>query len=366
MYSFIFSLILAASVYAVPQLIPKDSELRLIKTGPNTQPKWMTEQQIFDLYKSNTKFMDITWTKDLGNRQNFVQEKASFPAKPTQQAIVKPIIEKASTDLMKNVLPPFTQFNNRYYRSETGKQSSKWLQERIKKLVSESSIGSKKISVNPFAHSWGQESIIARIEGKDSSAPTVIVGAHQDSINQMSPSSGRAPGADDDGSGSVTILEAFRLLINSDFELNIPVEFQWYSGEEAGLLGSQAIADAYKKEGRQVAGMMQLDMTGYPNPSKKDIGIVTDYTDKGLTALVREMVNDYTPLKSGDFKCGYGCSDHASWNEAGYPSVIPFESSNMHANRNIHTTRDTLETIDYDHALNFAKLAVGYVVELAH
>jgi leucyl aminopeptidase len=326
----------------------------------------MAEQQIFDLYKSNTKFMDITWTGDLGDREGFAPEHSAFPAKPTQQAVVKPILEKASTELMKSVLPPLTQFNNRYYRSETGTESSKWLQSRIKQLVSESSIGNKKITVNAFPHGWGQDSIIARIEGKDSTAPTVIVGAHQDSVNQMSPRSGRAPGADDDGSGSVTILEAFRLLLISNFEPNNPVEFQWYAGEEAGLLGSQAIASAYKNEGRKVAGMMQLDMTGYPNPAKKDIGIVTDFVDKDLTALVRGMVKEYTPLPSGDFKCGYGCSDHASWDEAGYPTVFPFESSKLSANRNIHTTRDTLETIDYNHALNFAKLAVGYVVELAH
>jgi hypothetical protein len=39
------------------------------------------------------------------------------------------------------------------------------------------------------------------------------------------------PGADDDGSGSVTILESYRALIASNFRPERPVEFHWYSAE---------------------------------------------------------------------------------------------------------------------------------------
>lgn len=41
------------------------------------------------------------------------------------------------------------------------------------------------------------------------------------------------------------------------------IEFQWYSGEEGGLLGSRAIYQQYKKEGKDVRAMLQQDMTGY-------------------------------------------------------------------------------------------------------
>ena len=81
-----------------------------------------------------------------------------------------------------------------------------------------------------------------------------------DSINSRD-TSGRAPGADDDGSGSVNLLEAFRVLVTSGFQPESPVEFHWYAGEEAGLLGSQAIARDYKAKNIEVKGMLQLDMT---------------------------------------------------------------------------------------------------------
>jgi bacterial leucyl aminopeptidase len=101
-------------------------------------------------------------------------------------------------------------------------------------------------------------SVIGRIEGTNSSAPVVIIGAHLDSINEEDPMSGRAPGADDDGSGAINIIESFRKLTAAGFKPANPVEFHWYAGEEAGLLGSAAIANAYAKNGTRVRGMLQL------------------------------------------------------------------------------------------------------------
>lgn len=100
--------------------------------------------------------------------------------------------------------------------------------------------------------------VIGRIEGTNSSAPVVIVGAHLDSINADDPMSGRAPGAYDDGSGSVNLIESFRKLTAAGFKPTNPVEFPWYAGEEAGLLGSRAISNEYAKKGIRVRGMLQL------------------------------------------------------------------------------------------------------------
>jgi hypothetical protein len=91
-------------------------------------------------------------------------------------------------------------------------------------------------------------------------------------------------GADDDGSGSVTILEAYRALIKSDFRPVQHVEFHWYSAEvsssiwpatvsnfsactkEGGLLGSQAVAKSYEANGVNVIAMSQVStmLSVYP------------------------------------------------------------------------------------------------------
>jgi leucyl aminopeptidase len=62
------------------------------------------------------------------------------------------------------------------------------------------------ITVSLFKHSWGQPSVIARIKGAGPNADeVVIIGAHEDSTNGGG--SKRSPGADDDASGTSTVLE---------------------------------------------------------------------------------------------------------------------------------------------------------------
>lgn len=68
-----------------------------------------------------------------------------------------------------------------------------------------------------------------------------------------------SPGADDDCSGTVSILEAFRVLAESGFiPINGPVEFHWYAAEEGGLLGSQAVARYKKESGARIGAMMEF------------------------------------------------------------------------------------------------------------
>ena len=118
--------------------------------------------------------------------------------------------------------------------------------------------------VTTVTHSgFSQKSVIASFPGSNPSAARVIFGAHFDSINQSNPTSGRSPGADDDGSGIVNLMEAFRVLVTSGFKPTSPVEFHFYAGEEAGLLGSQAIARSYKSSNVQVKAMINLDMTAF-------------------------------------------------------------------------------------------------------
>jgi Zn-dependent M28 family amino/carboxypeptidase len=63
---------------------------------------------------------------------------------------------------------------------------------------------------------------------------------------------------DEAASGSSSVLEVFRVLASNGFRGSRSIEFHAYAAEEVGLLGSQAIASTYQKEGKVVAGMMQL------------------------------------------------------------------------------------------------------------
>jgi leucyl aminopeptidase len=135
--------------------------------------------------------------------------------------------------------------------------------------------------------------VIATIPGK--SANIIAIGAHQDSVNGRSPMNGRSPGADDDGSGSVTILDVFRVLLTdskvASGQAENTIELHWYAAEEAGLLGSQAVFQNYKSSGKVVKAMLQQDMTGYVKPgSKEAVGVITDFVDVGLSSFIKKVV----------------------------------------------------------------------------
>lgn len=245
--------------------------------------------------------MDITETADLGalNYANVAKSTVTFPKKMAHSKTLKPLMKQLKKENMQTNLEKFTSFHTRYYKSDYGKQSSAWLLQKVGDTIKESGAGEYGASVKAFPHHWGQSSVIATIPGK--SNKTIVVGAHQDSINLFFPSLFAAPGADDDGSGSMTILEALRVLLNSTDirkgEAPNTVEFHWYSAEEGGLLGSQAIFLSYEQEGRDVKAMLQQDMTGYIQNTldagePESVGVITDFVDPGLTEFIKEVITE--------------------------------------------------------------------------
>jgi leucyl aminopeptidase len=111
----------------------------------------------------------------------------TFPT-PSKTSVIKPLTSQLSTTRMNTYLTNLTAFNNRYYTSTTGESASNY----ILNLVSGFATGDVDVSL--FDHSWRQSSIIAKIPGTTAQSPVTILGAHMDSINLNSPSSGRAPG----------------------------------------------------------------------------------------------------------------------------------------------------------------------------
>jgi leucyl aminopeptidase len=194
---------------------------------------------------------------------------------------------------MHDVLKHMTSYYNRYYGDTYGALSAEWLHDHIAKvaLSDSTSIGKytdpvesqiiekspfgTHISLEYFTHPFPQSSIIARFEPKvrNFSQPLTILGAHQDSANYLFPLL-PAPGADDDCSGTVSILEAFRILAESGYTPKSgPVEFHWYAAEEGGNLGSQAVARYKKEQGASIGAMMEfvsgVKRTKYPAVSLK-------------------------------------------------------------------------------------------------
>ncbi|KAI1910293.1 Leucine aminopeptidase 1 [Ophidiomyces ophidiicola] len=340
----------------------------LVETAPG-ETQWITEAQKLKLIENGIGFFDIT-NEPTGTSSVTAQEiDVKFPTELKRRDEVNPLFSKLSMDNMRRDLQKFSSFRNRYYKSKTGTESAQWLFEQVQRAIKDSGI--RDFSVKKFEHSWSQPSIIATIPGK--SKNTIVVGAHQDSVNAKD-HQGPAPGADDDGSGSVTILDSLRALLSSpkirNGQAENTVEFHWYAGEEAGLLGSQDIFRAYKEMNKPVKAMLNQDMTGYTKGLEdarlpESFGLLTDNVNAALTEFTRLVIKGYTGITFVEGKCGYGCSDHASATKNGFPSAYVHETDRDHDNKKIHTPEDTIDKLNFNHMVKHGRLVVGWLYELA-
>ncbi|GEQ68698.1 hypothetical protein JCM33374_g2366 [Metschnikowia sp. JCM 33374] len=381
----------ALSLASVSNFIGSSPD-RIIKTGPDTF-QMASEADKLQLRRNGEKFIDVTgvlsveqalsqgslagagdrtiitvFSKQLHSLKKPIPE-YNYPSAPQETELVESLVEKIDLAAVKSNLAHFTSFHTRYYKSASGLKSANWLFDLVSNLVEEV----PDATVDKIHHNgWDQYSIIASIPGK--SSDKVVVGAHQDSINLLFPNILPAPGADDDGSGTVTTLEALRLISAAvaagDFVPQNTLEFHYYSAEEGGLLGSIDVFTRYFDAGNTVVGMLQQDMTGYIQGTldkgvEPHFGLINDYTSAKQNEFIRMVVDAYCSIPVHETKCGYACSDHASAVENGFPASFLIESEFKYSATQIHSTMDTMDRLDFEHIREHIQLTIGYAVELA-
>jgi leucyl aminopeptidase len=107
-------------------------------------------------------------------------------------------------------------------------------------------------------------------------------------------------------------------------------------------------------------------MTGFRNDKDdKTMWVFQDYTDKSLSDFIAKLIKTYVKVPVDYAKCGYGCSDHASWTAAGVPAAFPCETSFEAHNAYIHSALDTIDLLSSEHMANFTKLGLSFAIELA-
>ena len=131
--------------------------------------------------------------------------------------------------------------------------------------------------------------------------PELLFGGHLDSV-------AGAPGANDNLSGSLAVLEIARRAANTP--LSGRSSFTLFDGEEDGLRGSRAFVKANAPLVKGLKAMFNLDMVGVAAEP------LTIGGEAGLSALARRVttaaINTAAP----------GGSDHVPFSEAGVPSLF--------------------------------------------
>lgn len=149
----------------------------------------------------------------------------------------------------------------------------------------------------------------------------------------------RAPGAEDNASGTAALLEAARVL--ADYRLDATLKFVAFSGEEQGLLGSAAYAAAEAAGDADIRGVFNLDMIAYLDEPGHDVEVRYNNFSRDLLARYREAARLYVPgYAIHAVTSGQGGSDHESFWAHGYPALLSIENAGKQFYPYYHKTTD--------------------------
>lgn len=202
------------------------------------------------------------------------------------------------------------------------------------------------------------ENVVAIIKGSEKPDEYVVITAHLDHVGVDD--KGIYNGADDDGSGTVALLEiaeAFKKAADKGKGPKRSVVFLHVTGEEKGLLGSAYYADnpIYPLENTVVN--LNVDMIGRIDPSRREKNrdyiylIGSDHDSVDLHNLSEQtnaesvnMTLDYRFNDKNDPNRFYYRSDHYNFAKNGIPIIFYFTGT--HAD--YHKVTDTPDKIEYD------------------
>lgn len=221
------------------------------------------------------------------------------------------------------------------------------------------------------------ENVVAILRGTEKPEEYVVISSHLDHIG-ITPEGEINNGADDDGSGTVALLEiaeAFKTAADAGNGPKRSIVFLHVTGEEKGLLGSQYYTDfdpIFPLD--QTVANLNIDMIGRIDPKREGDRnyIYLIGSDKLSTELheLSEAVNekymqielDYTYNDENDPNRFYYRSDHYNFAKNNIPIIFYFNGT--HAD--YHRPGDTPDKINYDLLQNRSRLVFHTAWEVAN
>ncbi|MBL8961189.1 MAG: M20/M25/M40 family metallo-hydrolase [Gemmatimonadetes bacterium] len=176
-----------------------------------------------------------------------------------------------------------------------------------------------------------------------------------------------APGANDDGSGTILTMELARVFAESDLEFDATLVFILWAGEEQGLFGSMAHAQNLAAAKVEVTANFNNDIVGNSLGGNGVVDAETvrvyslgpeDSPHRQLARYIQRLAATYVPshrirLMAREDRFGRG-SDHSSFTAFDFPAVVFRESNENFARQ--HTAEDKIEGVDFGYLAQNARV----------
>lgn len=214
--------------------------------------------------------------------------------------------------------------------------------------------------------------VVARLSGTNKTS-FYVVGAHIDAINGGddgdNSSSKAAPGADDDGSGIIAMMEAGRVLKAWQPCMKTSIDFNGYNDEEEEMNGSKTYLK--KMSGKKIRGAYNMDMIGYA-PDKECLK-----SDIKKASRDNVMAKKITAVNT-KYKIGMNVSN-GTYTQNGGDDLEPFWKANIPGGYliecttekdtdgypNYHSPKDTPKNVNISQVTKTTKLLVAALAELS-
>lgn len=232
--------------------------------------------------------------------------------------------------------------------------------------------------------------VVAVLPGR--SERRVVVSGHYDTVARIEasdPASGGggggfdwtrfdnpAPGANDDGSGTVLTMEVARVLAQSGIDFDATLVFVAFVAEEEGLVGASLMAAKAEREGWVIDAMFNNDIIGNSLGGNGILDSRTlrvfsedpmDSPSRQLARFIRRQGGAYMPghqvrLIAREDRFGRG-GDHTAFNRRGFTGVRFSESRENYSRQ--HTAADTLGGVDFEYLARNARVNAAGVATIA-
>lgn len=311
-------------------------------------------------------------------QQSAIQQKTTLSWNTTYNPVINNMIQEVTEAAVKTQQEKLTgvksvsvggsdyTIKSRYSKSGLPIQkATQYVYEYLQGLNINASYQQYYIS-NGFSRTLSRN-VIGEIRGTTSPNEIVLITAH---LDDMPTSNTNAPGADDNASGSTAVMTAAKIMSNYQFEKTI--RFVFFTGEEQGLLGSNAYAKKLANEGANVVAVYNGDMIAYDTNNEHKLIAHTRQTsdssyqqDTAIAQVMQNVIQNYnlsSQISLTISNSGEDRSDHSSfWNE-GYPGILIIEGN---FSPYYHTKNDTVSNLSIPFMTSNIRAFIGTAAHLA-
>lgn len=334
---------------------------------------------------------------------------------PGKNPFVESLVREVSPANLRSIVERLTTFGTRHTLSDTVSAdrgigaARRWIASEFSRSAMASSgrmtVGFHETIVPPSGRIPSPTSVVnvvATLQSRTRPDRYLVIGGHYDSrAGDPMDSTGDAPGANDDGSGTAVVMELARIMAPHEFDAT--VVFIAFAGEEQGLLGAAGWAETARRNGWNIEAMLNNDIvgnsmggdgvaenryvrlfseaftpadTGSVFRTKNSLGLENDGPSRSLARWVDETAALYVPSfdvkmvnRRDRFLRG---GDHSAFHARGFPAVrfsVARENYDwQHQNVRVENGKqfgDLPQFMDFEYCANVARVNLAALAVLA-